>query len=222
MMQHDSGDGPTEPALATDKVIMRTEPVQQRSSARIARLLDAAAALIDEAGIDGVTTNAVAARSSSSVGVVYRYFPNIQTLLRALAVRNMERYVTAVQQNVDSSPPEPWSSFDRTLDIFVEMNRSEPGFRALRFGDVIDQRFVSPELSNNSMLARDFTGMIGRTYDFTPDDETLFHVEVAIEIGNSLLSRAFQQDKNGDERFIEETRRLCSDYLRTRITLPRT
>ncbi|WP_168915313.1 TetR family transcriptional regulator [Microcella flavibacter] len=207
--------------LATDKVVMRTEPIQQRSAERIALLLDAAAALIDEDGIDGVTTSAVAERSMSSVGVVYRYFPNIQTLLRALAVRNMERYVARVQQNIDTSPPEPWSSFDRTLDIFVEMNRTEPGFRALRFGDIIDQRFMSEEISNNSILARDFTARIGATYDFEPDDEILFHVEVAIEIGSALLSRAFQQDKDGDDRFIEMTRRVCTDYLTTHIPLPR-
>ena len=80
-----------QPALATDKIVMRTEPVQQRSAERITLLLDAAATLIDDSGIDGVTTSAVAKRSSSSVGVVYRYFPNIQALLRSLAARNMER-----------------------------------------------------------------------------------------------------------------------------------
>lgn len=209
-----------EHALATDKVVMRTEPIQQRSAERIELLLDAAAALIAEDGIDGVTTSAVAARSKSSVGVVYRYFPNIQTLLRALAVRNMERYVDRVKENVASSPPEPWSSFDRTLDIFVEMNRNEPGFRALRFGDVIDQRFLNPEMSNNSILAREFARQIGETYDFEPDDDLVFHVEVAVEIANGLLGRAFQLDRNGDERFIESTRALCIDYLRSNVPLP--
>ncbi len=201
---------------------MRTEPVQQRSAERITLLLDAAAALIDDTGIDGVTTSAVAKRSRSSVGVVYRYFPNIQSLLRALAARNMERYLERVWEGVENSPPEPWSSFDSTLDAFIEMTRNEPGFRALRFGDVIDQRFLSPELSNNAMLARAFAEQVGRTYGFQPDDELVFHLEVAIEIASGLLTRAFQLDKNGDARFIEATRELCGTYLRTHIPLPRT
>lgn len=211
----------TTPVLATDKVVMRTEPVQQRSAERIALLLDAAAALIDDTGIDGVTTSAVAKRSRSSVGVVYRYFPNIQSLLRALAARNMERYLERVWEGVENSPPEAWSSFDATLDAFIDMTRHEPGFRALRFGDVIDQRFISPELSNNAMLARAFAEQVGRTYDFEPDDELVFHLEVAIEIGSGLLTRAFQLDKDGDARFIEATRELCGTYLRTHIPLPR-
>jgi len=211
----------THHALATDKVVMRTEPIQQRSSERIELLLDAAAALIDDHGIDGVTTSAVAQRSSSSVGVVYRYFPNIQTLLRALAARNLERYLEKVWAGIEASGPEPWSSFDSTLDAFVELTRSEPGFRALRFGDVIDQRFINPELSNNSILARRFAEQTGKTYDFEPDEELVFHYEVAVEIGSGLLTRAFQLDKNGDERFIEVTRQLCGDYLRTSVPLPR-
>lgn len=211
-----------QPALATDKVVMRTEPVQQRSAERITLLLDAAASLIDDAGIDGVTTSAVAKRSRSSVGVVYRYFPNIQSLLRALAARNMERYLERVWQGVENSPPEAWSSFDATLDAFTDMTRHEPGFRALRFGDVIDQRFISPELSNNAILAREFATQVGRTYDFEPDDDIVFHLEVAIEIASGLLTRAFQLDKNGDARFIEATRELCGTYLRTHIPLPRT
>ena len=214
-------DETQEPTLATDKVVMRTEPIQQRSAERIETLLDAAAALVDEGGIDGVTTSAVAKRSKSSVGVVYRYFPNIQTLLRALAVRNMEQYLERVRENVENSPPEPWSSFDRTLDIFVEMNREVPGFRALRFGDVIDQRFLNPELSNNSILARAFAQQIGQTYDFEPDDDLVFHVEVAVEMASGLLGRAFQLDPDGDERFIESTRELCIAYLKTHIPLPR-
>lgn len=207
--------------LATDKVNMRTEPVQQRSAERITLLLDAAAALIDDSGIDGVTTSAVAKRSRSSVGVVYRYFPNIQSLLRALAARNMERYLERVWEGVTNSPDVPWSSFDSTLDAFIAMTRHEPGFRALRFGDVIDQRFISAEVSNNQILARAFADQVGATYDFEPDDELIFHLEVAIEIASGLLTRAFQLDKDGDERFIEATRDLCGTYLRTHIPLPR-
>jgi AcrR family transcriptional regulator len=214
---HDLTDAP---ALATDRVVMRTEPVQQRSAERIELLLNAAAQLIDEDGIDGVTTSAVAARSGSSVGVVYRYFSNIQSLLRALAVRNMERYLERVWEGVRASAPEPWSSFDSTLDTFIDMTRREPGFRALRFGDVIDQRFMNPELSNNQILARKFAEQTGQTYGFEPDSTLVFHLEVAVEIASGLLSRAFQLDPNGDEQFIETTRQLCGDYLRAHVPLP--
>jgi len=49
----------------------------------------------------------------------------------------------------------------------------------------------------------------------------VFHYEVAVEMASGLLTRAFQLDKNGDARFIEATRTLCGDYLRTNVPLPR-
>jgi len=83
------------------------------------------------------------------------------------------------------------------------------------------QRFINPELSNNSILARRFAEQTGATYGFEPDDELVFHYEVAVEMASGLLTRAFQLDKNGDSRFIEATRTLCGDYLRTNVPLPR-
>ena len=48
---------------------VRAEPVQQRSADRITNLLDAAADLIDERGIDGLTTSDVATRSRDGASV---------------------------------------------------------------------------------------------------------------------------------------------------------
>src|SRR5690606_28170896 len=93
--------------LVPPTLSMRTTPVQQRGADRITQLLDAAAELIDDQGIDGLTTTAVAARSGSSVGVVYRYFPNIQALLRGLAARNHQEYGKRALEAVESAP-ENW------------------------------------------------------------------------------------------------------------------
>ena len=121
---------------------VRTEPVQQRSTERITSLLDAAASLIDQNGIDGLTTSDVAARSGSSVGVVYRYFPNIQSLLRALASRNMERFTARIFGPAAEAPDTWMAAMNTAIDSYIELLREEPGFRALGFGDVIDKRFV--------------------------------------------------------------------------------
>ena len=106
---------PTAPAFET-----RTEPVQQRSAARITALLDAAAFLIDEHGIDGLTTSDVAARSQSSVGVVYRYFPNIQSLLRGLASRNMELFSARVFAELNADAGQWRTAIHSTIDVFVD------------------------------------------------------------------------------------------------------
>jgi len=209
-----------QPELSHLQSKVRTEPVQQRSAQRVAHLLDAAAALIDENGIDGLTTSGVATRSESSVGVVYRYFPNIQSLLRALAARNLERFTGSIYDGIGSDSVQWRDSLDVAIDTFIYFNRAEPGFRALRFGDIIDDRFLEPEFSNNGVFARAFAGLLAEKYDFTPDDRIVFDIEVVVEIADALLQRAFLLDRRGDDRFISTAREVCRAYLRDHSSLP--
>jgi AcrR family transcriptional regulator len=202
------------------QAMVRTEPVQQRSAQRVTRLLDTAALLIDEGGIDALTTSEVAARGDSSVGVVYRYFPNIQSLLRALAARNLSRFTETIYDLLGADSVEWRQTVDIAIDTFIEFNRSEPGFRALRFGDIIADRFLDPEYSNNGVFARALVGLLAEKYGFTPNDRLLFDVEVAIEVADGLLQRAFLLDKHGDEKFIEAARMISNQYLRDHSALP--
>jgi AcrR family transcriptional regulator len=209
-----------QPDLSSVLASVRTEPIQQRSAQRIALLLDAAAEIIDENGIDGLTTSDVATRSGSSIGVVYRYFPNIQSLLRALASSFMSEYTDRVFSALEGKSDAWRTAFDAAVDIFVDMARTRPGFRALRFGDVIADRFLSPDLSNNAVLATSIAGALGEKYDFAPDDTFVFELEIVIEIEDALLKRAFQLDPNGDPRFIQKAREIGQGYLRDHTSLP--
>jgi AcrR family transcriptional regulator len=201
--------------------MVRTEPMQQRSAQRVAHLLDTAALLIDELGIDALTTSDVAARSGSSVGVVYRYFPNIQSLLWALAARNLTRFTETIYDRLSADSVNWLQTVDIAIDTFIEFNRTEPGFRALRFGDVIADRFLDPEFSNNGVFARAIVGLLAEKYEFTPDERLLFDIEVVIEISDGLMQRAFLLDRKGDQRFIDAARTISHQYLRDHATLPR-
>src|SRR5450830_2193419 len=68
---------------ATSKNARRT-PQQPRGALRMQTMLAAAADVIGEAGYDAATMTAIAARSASSIGAVYQYFPNKDAIVRAL------------------------------------------------------------------------------------------------------------------------------------------
>ena len=199
--------------LVPSGITVRTDPVQQRSAERIALLLDAAASLIDQGGIDGLTTSAVATKSESSVGVVYRYFTDIQSLLRALAARNMDKFTDRIFKVMDDEPAEWTTALDGVIDAYIDLMRNEPGFRALRFGDVIDERFLTPDRSNNTLLADQFTELIVARYSLTPSPELSFDLEVLVEIGDALMHRAFLYEPQGDDRFIAKLRTMVREYM---------
>ncbi|WP_161972331.1 TetR/AcrR family transcriptional regulator [Glaciihabitans arcticus] len=203
-----------------DLAALRTKPVQQRSAKRVTLLLDAAAAIIDEKGIDGLTTTDVASRSDSSVGVVYRYYPNIQSLLLALAGRNLERFMARAAEVLAETPPNWLSGLDPVVDLSVAMMRNEPGFRALRFGTIIDQRVIGSDSTTNAELARRFTETSVERYGLADTPELRFDLEVAVEVSEALIQRAFRNDPHGDERFIGRARTLMHGILATHSAEP--
>lgn len=63
---------------------MPLAPRQARSRRTREKLLDAAAGLVDEEGVEGATVAEIARRAGTSVGNVYRRFPSKAALLRTL------------------------------------------------------------------------------------------------------------------------------------------
>src|ERR1700748_3652461 len=66
------------PSISSNPV--RVSPQQERSMRRLAGFLDAAAELFVEVGYEAATMTAVAERSGSSIGALYNYFPDKQSI----------------------------------------------------------------------------------------------------------------------------------------------
>ena len=66
------------PSILSNPV--RVAPQQERSTRRLAGFLDAAAELFVEVGYEAATMTAVAERSGSSIGALYNYFPDKQSI----------------------------------------------------------------------------------------------------------------------------------------------
>ena len=74
----------------------RANPVKQRRSQEtLDRLLDAAEHRLGRVGAEGATLRAIADQAGVSVGIVYRRFPDKDTVLRATYMRFFERAVAA-------------------------------------------------------------------------------------------------------------------------------
>lgn len=64
----------------------------------VAAVLEAAAELFGQLGYAGTTTNKIAARAGVSVGSLYQYYPNKDSLLAALAARHGEQVHAVVDK----------------------------------------------------------------------------------------------------------------------------
>ncbi len=107
----------------------RKRPVQQRSRFTVDQILEAAARVFAERGYAGATTNHIAERAGVSIGSLYQYFPNKDTILVALQARHMESASEVFQGMMDEVLEEE-ATLEVLLRRFVtrvfEMHTSEP------------------------------------------------------------------------------------------------
>ena len=187
--------------------LIRNEPVQARSTARLAALLDAAAQVIDEIGYERLTTAMVADRANASIGTVYRYFPDRIAVLQSLSARNEERITAAVLAEIRDERHGDWlSALTGACDRYTDAFRSEPGFAALRLGDVLDLRPAEDEPRNSVIANRMYDALVER-FGLVDSNESRFDFETGYELFDALTARAFARDPKGDERYLTQARR---------------
>ncbi len=192
----------------------RTTPVQQRGHARVDALLDAAAEIVDTAGIAAMTTSAIAERSDSSVGVVYRYFPNADAVLVALAERNRDQYAARITAAVGERQPADWKSFvTLCVDVHADMVRTVPGFRVIQQSNVVATRFASRETTHNEPIGHEFDDMLVEAYGFPRTEDLVFATQLAMECADAVTRRGFLHDRAGDPRFIEAAKKIIIGIL---------
>lgn len=83
---------------ATRHLNPRKMPSQPRSTHTVEAIIEGAAHILEQHGLDGYTTNAIAARAGVSIGSLYQYFPTKDAVTVALIEREMAELVQEAKQ----------------------------------------------------------------------------------------------------------------------------
>ncbi|ARV18514.1 Nucleoid occlusion factor SlmA [Curvibacter sp. AEP1-3] len=94
--------------VADVSLSLRRAPRQVRAQETVRAVLRAAGEEIESGGLDRLTTNRVAARAGLSIGAVYGYFPNKESILQALLVQ----WLDGVFEALDSLHPRHGGGLD--------------------------------------------------------------------------------------------------------------
>jgi AcrR family transcriptional regulator len=197
---------------------LRRVPVQGRSLARVSRMLDACAELIDEVGYDGLTTTLLAERAGVAIGSVYQFFPDKRAIVLALAQRNIETYVERLNGRVGKGElPNWWDVVDAAVDEFIDMTRDTTGFRTLRFGDLVDRNLLDADRDNDTVLADHLGQVLVQGYGLTPGPRLSFALAIAVELADALTRLAFRRDPAGDPAVLAEAKKVIRTYLQRKV-----
>ena len=197
----------------------RRSPVQERSQETVARAIAAATALLGRGvSIEALTTAQIAHEAGMSVGGLYRFFPDKQAIVDAIAVRHMELFQERMGAVIMADFPDTPQDFLATvIDAFVAYLDENPDFRTLAFGAPGGGRYIS------RVTREDYAGQgvpemvmefIEGAFDIAPSPELAFRLRMATEIGDRLLGFAFEQpDGTARTRVLDEAKSLLGSYL---------
>jgi AcrR family transcriptional regulator len=189
--------------------------VQERSAARVQRMLDAAAALLDEVGYEATTTSAIAARAGVSVGSLYQFFPDRRAVLQALALRSFSRFSAGLTERMTASPLHRWQdAVELVVDVYVAFSQTEPAAQVLSFGGPVDRHMLDAEDDNNGVVAEALGDVLRLAVPGVAMDAQLrLALRVAVEAADRVLELAFRRSPEGDPEIVAEAKRLLTSYL---------
>jgi AcrR family transcriptional regulator len=217
-----TGNSDNEPARP-DSTTSRRAPVQSRSQHTVARILDAASSLLENTPLEDVTTTRIAAKAGVSIGGLYRFFPDKQSIIDAVAVRHVHQFRLSLEQNVimvmeaklaDLESFDPAVVLDSVVDAYVLYLDAHPDFRTISFGRHISAATKEREASPNVGLPALLKNFMLERLAIPNSPELDLMLRVVSEAGERLIAYAYEQPSRPDrDRIITEMKKMLARYL---------
>jgi AcrR family transcriptional regulator len=188
--------------------------VQERSTDTVHQILKAASGLLTKEPLDQITTSRVAQAAGVSIGGLYRFFPDKQSIIDAIAVKHVEDLRAALEQRVGSGLPENGPAFlGMVVDAYVAFLNDRPDFRAIALGRHVSastrHKHASPDVGPAALVKKFILESVGM--DISDLD---LRIRVAIEAGERLIGYAYEQESVENRKaVIEEMKTLLAKYM---------
>jgi AcrR family transcriptional regulator len=197
---------------------LRNVPTQARSRERLRRVLDAADDVLVSEGAAAFTTNRIAQAAGVPVGSVYRYFPDKEAIVTALALRYWSDFEDLVAAAAEADELEPLSDPGGVvLDALAAGFRARPGFRALWYGGLRTEQVRDATRPTRSAIGRSIARILAVHWPSASEEDRGTVSAMVVLAGDGLLREAFRLDAGGDERVLSESKRMLDAYIVARL-----
>jgi len=137
----------------SDALSPRKAPRQRRSAHTVEAILEAAALVLEEEGLDGFNTNAIARRAGASIGTLYQYFPSKDALTLALLLR--EEAKAHAQAAAAAALPSWRDALSAFIDAAARQQLTRPNLARL-----LDQEEERPDIRAAKDGAHSFADLL--------------------------------------------------------------
>lgn len=191
----------------------RGQPRQARSRDKLGRILAAAAELLQELSYDDLGTRLIAERAGVSVGTLYRFFPDKDSIARALLLSWLDDAAGFVAWAPGGEVPDrPGDILDHAIDSYANFFRREPGFRNAFYHAQRSPELEQAQRQNDRELAARLHDMLRTGYGRS-DPGLAARCLIAVQVTDHLLGLAFRDQPDGDATVLAEAKLLLHRYL---------
>jgi AcrR family transcriptional regulator len=197
---------------------LRNIPTQARSRERLRRVLDAAGEVLAQEGAEAFTTTRIAEAAGIPIGSVYRYFPDKEAIVEALALQywsDFEDLVAGAAEADERSPLEDPGSV--VIDALAAGFRARPGFLALWYGGLRSERVRNATRPTRVAIARSIERILIVHWPSCGGEARAAAAQMVVLAGDGLLREAFRERRDGDERLLGESKLMLNAYLSARL-----
>lgn len=193
---------------------LRRVPRQARARQKLARVLEAADRLLAEEGADVLTTTRVAAEAGVSVGTLYQYLPDRDSIVDALADRYLARLEALMESFVERATSETWSDPVSVLvDAFADTYRSQPGFRALWFGRHLTDQTREADRRHKRVMAAAVHRILVAQHLLPDGTAAATACYTAYLAADAVTQEAFRADADGAADLLDQLRSMLRAFL---------
>lgn len=201
-------------------VPLRRRPRQLRGQQRIEAILDAAERLFAVAGYEAISTNVIAAEAHTSIGSLYQFFPNKESILRALVARYQEQMRTVLENVLADDPRDelpPGEMLDRMLDPLIALYAR--GYRTLTLFLSLPRTGDGAQAGQSLVeeIVRRLDARVARRSPHLGPERRMLAVRMVVETARALLPLTTTAEGQVRPEVVAEMKRMLLAYITATI-----
>ena len=201
------------------ELLEKNKPRQDRAKRTYEAILEAAAELLVEVGVERISTNLTAERAGITVPALYRYFPNKYAVLNALGAVLMDRQNEVAQQWIetylgDGDVEQFLENIYELLRMTYEVTQEQTGGLEV----VQSLRAVGPlqelRLTSHRLVASQFASLLGELLNRPVDELLAMQARLSVDMGYAVVEMALEDDSLPYEETLRQGALMIQLYWR--------
>jgi AcrR family transcriptional regulator len=189
---------------------VRVAPQQERSARRLAGFLQAAAELFSETGFEATTMQAIADRSHSSIGALYNYFPDKQSIAATLLSGYADELHWRIKSLMEHSEKLSTVQFAGLfIDCIIDFAKERPAYLNLHSVPIRFRRDPAARKALRAIIANAF---LTKNPDLSSERSWLA-ANVAVQIVKGMINLYLESDTKTKTLVVAEFRGVLTAYL---------